>query len=233
MSLPKDSLGDRIKSQYEDRYRILLPRRTYTILRLDGKAFHSFTRWCTRPFDARLHDGLVNSVMQILPEIQGSRLAYLQSDEISILVTDLERIVTGAYFDGNLQKIVSVAASLMTAAFSRQFMEHDAPSFDCRAFIIPDPIEVVNYIIWRQKYAERNSIQMVAQAHFSPQQLHGKDCETMRQMLEECGDPWEAYPQRFRLGDVLLYPRKQHEAAWRFTEEREALRAAIPRHGYE
>lgn len=114
----RDELGDRMKKYYEDRTRITLPRRTYTIIRIDGKAFHTFTKGLTRPFD----DGLINDMDEtacyLCKNIQGAKFGFVQSDEISILITDFDKIGTDAWFDGNIQKMASIAASMATSKFN-------------------------------------------------------------------------------------------------------------------
>ena len=129
-----DELGDRIKSNFEDRTRYTLPRRTYTIIRLDGKAFHTYTKGLNKPFDDALSDDIDSAIVTLLYEIQGAVFAYTQSDEISILVTDFAKPTSCAWFDGNVQKITSVAASIMTAEFNqRRLLRHqirDKTSYD-------------------------------------------------------------------------------------------------------
>lgn len=197
----QDTLGDRMKGQYEDRTRFMLPRRTYTILRLDGKAFHTYTRGLKKPFDNDLFEDMDAAIVQLLPEIQGAVLAYTQSDEISVLVTDFAKPSTSAWFDGNLQKMVSVASSIMTAEFNQlrrmrhfetqpSFANFSLAFFDCRAFTIPDRIEVMNYFRWRQQDCVRNSVSMVAQANFSHNELHGKGQSDMHEMLHQKGVNW-------------------------------------------
>lgn len=115
----RDDLGDRMKGSYEDRTRFSLPRRTYTIIRLDGKSFHTYTRGLDKPFDFDLFEDFDNAIIAMLPDIQGAAFAYTQSDEISILLTDFDKPTTSAWFDGNLQKICSVSASLITGEFNR------------------------------------------------------------------------------------------------------------------
>jgi len=114
-----------MKGQYEDRTRFLLPRRTYTIIRLDGKAFHTYTRGLQKPFDDGLSGDIDAAIIAMLPEIQGAVFAYTQSDEVSILLTDFSLPATSAWFDGNLQKMTSVAASLITAEFNRHRLIRD------------------------------------------------------------------------------------------------------------
>src|ERR1039458_3107157 len=141
--MANDSIGDRMKSQYEDRTRIFLPRRTYTILRIDGKAFHSYCRDMDRPYDKLFMRVVDDTAREMLPELMGAEFAYVQSDEISILLTDFAKPNTEAWFDGNIQKMVSVGAAMATAHFTNfvNSLEHEGygswsgiPMFDARVF---------------------------------------------------------------------------------------------------
>lgn len=166
----RDDLGDRIKSDYENRTRYYLPRRTYVIIRIDGKSFHGYTRGLPRPFDLELMEDMDETAKSLCREINGARFAYVQSDEISILVTDFDSAQTEAWFDNNLQKMCSLSASIATAHFneaSHRGMKEVAAlaHFDSRVFTIPDPVEAYNYFVWRQQDATRNSVTMTAQAH--------------------------------------------------------------------
>lgn len=118
----KDSLGNRMKG-YENISRIYLTRRCPVIIRIDGKAFHSFTRGFKRPFDDILIKSMQETAKYLCENIQGCKLAYTQSDEISLLLVDYEKITSQAWFENNLQKIVSIAASIATLAFNKIFAE--------------------------------------------------------------------------------------------------------------
>ena len=115
--MSSDSLGDRIKG-YENAYRISLPWRMPVIIRLDGTAFHSYTRGCKRPVDQGLVDVMNETAIYLCKNIQGARLAYLQSDEISILLNNYETLQTKPWSDNNLQKMVSKSAAQASAYFS-------------------------------------------------------------------------------------------------------------------
>jgi tRNA(His) guanylyltransferase len=129
----KDQLGDRMKDFYEDRTRYKLARRTNTIIRIDGKAFHTYTKGLQRPFDQGLMEDMDKTTEYLCQNIQGAKFGYVQSDEISILITDYDDIDTHAWFDGNLQKMASIAASLATAKFNQlRIMRHMEGSDDCR-----------------------------------------------------------------------------------------------------
>ena len=204
----KDELGDRMKDFYEDRTRYKLARRTNTIIRIDGKAFHTYTKGLERPFDLGLMEDMNKTTEYLCQNIQGAKFGYVQSDEISILITDYDDISTHAWFDGNLQKMASIAASLATAKFNQLRMARFARNsgiepkyrdesyiseseiegfklamFDARVFQIPYQEEVFNYFIWRQQDATRNSISSVAQTYFSTTELKGKKTNDMQDML--------------------------------------------------
>lgn len=122
MSNKKDSLGDRMKS-YEGISRIYLTKRMPVIIRIDGKAFHSFTKGFQRPFDEILIKAMQETAKYLCKNIMGCKTAYTQSDEISLLLEDYERVETQPWFENNLQKIVSVSASMATMAFNRAFAD--------------------------------------------------------------------------------------------------------------
>lgn len=202
-----DQIGDRMKRQYEDRTRFLLPRRTYAIVRVDGKAFHTFTRGSDKPFDHSLMDDMDRAAQVLCSEMMGCRCAYGQSDEYSFLMTDFERNNTEAWFDGNIQKIVSVAASTFCEAFNTSRIANDrstGATFDARVFTIPDPIEVENYFIWRQQDATRNAILMAGYSEFSPKQMHAKNTSEVQEMLfQERQINFNDYPVRAKRGRVV------------------------------
>lgn len=195
-----DPLGDRMKGRYETRARTYLPRRTYTAIRLDGNAFHTYTRGLDKPFDLQLMEDMAATTMFLCEQIPGVRYAYTQSDEISLLVTDFARPSTEAWFDGNVQKIVSISAAMATAEFNR-LRPGRLAFFDSRVFTIPDPVEVENYFVWRQQDAMRNAVSMAAQAHFSHKALHGKSSDQMQEMLwQDAGVNFNDYPPRCKRG---------------------------------
>lgn len=194
-----DSIGLRMKAQYEDRTRYLLPRRTWTIIRVDGKAFHTFTRDACRPFDYKLMDDLDTAAKSLCAQAMGVKCAYGQSDEYSFLLTDFETPATEAWFDGNIQKIASISASIFTEAFPRS-----GANFDARVFTIPDPQEVLNYFIWRQQDATRNAILMAGNAEFSPKQMHGLNVNQVQEKLfSERGINFDDYPTCAKRGRVV------------------------------
>lgn len=221
----KDALGDRMKGHYEVRTQTLLPRRSYAVLRVDGKAFHTYTRGCERPFDVGLMQDMDSTAMALMKEVQGSRLAYVQSDEISVLFTDFDTPQTEMWFDGNVQKITSIAASAATAAFNAErtrrairdyygdwgeaLIPHvfdliQQVRFDARVFILPDSAEVENYFIWRQQDATRNSVSMAAHTYFSHNELQRVDTAGQQELLFSKGVNWNDYPAGFKRGRCVI-----------------------------
>ncbi len=237
----RGSLGDRMKKQYEDRTRTKLPRRTYTIIRLDGVHFHTYTKGFRRPFDHVLMGVLDRATIDLCHIVDGIKFAYVQSDEVSLLLTDFTNPTTESWFDGNIQKLVSVSASTLTAYFN-EYMGRVKPeqrykplaTFDSRVFTIPDSTEVENYFIWRQQDWVRNSIQAVAQSLYSPKQLHKKNNNELQEMIFQKGVNWNNYPIPIKRGRIV----KKHESkGWTidneipiFTQDKNYLRSLIPKY---
>ena len=196
-------IGDRMKKNYEDISRAYLMRRTPVILRLDGRAFHSLLAKAKKPYDEDFAGSMLEAVGYLAEEIQGFKCAYVQSDEVNILITDYDALQTQGWFDYNLSKMVSISAAVMSLRFNYSYETENAV-FDCRAFNIPRE-EVVNCFLWRMLDWQRNSIEMFARAHFSHSQLHGKSQVDMHEMLHGIGKNWTTdVPLRFRNGTWLI-----------------------------
>lgn len=226
-----DDLGNRMKTQYEYPARFYLPKKTYTICRIDGKAFHTMTRGLERPYSVALMDAMDLTGMALCEQLQGSMFAYVQSDEISVLLSDIKDDNTEPWFNGNVQKMASVSASIATAAFNDTNFKHAGVGlrpalFDSRVFTIPDPFEVYNYFLWRQKDAIRNSIQMIGQHYFSPRKLHGVSCEQIKHLLNENYPEWKKYSNDdFMVGRFI--EKKCLKRAVEYTDKRTGEKCCI------
>ena len=224
----KDALGDRMKDAYEDRTRTYLPRRTYSIIRIDGKCFGSYTRGLERPFDMGLIQDMDDTAAYLCKNIQGAKFAFVQSDEISVLLTDFDKINTSAWFDGNIQKMASIVASMATAEFNRLrmvrmvnesisvdggivsirpymsiLMNMKPAMFDARIFSIPSKTEVGNYFLWRQQDTTRNSISSVAQSLYSHKELMNKNMSEQQEMIFQKGINWNDYDAKLKRGRLI------------------------------
>ena len=229
MGKKTDSLGDRMKC-YEGVPRHFLTRRVPVIIRIDGKAFHTFTRGFDKPFDAILMNAMQSTMQYLCENIQGCVFGYTQSDEITLVLTDYAKLTTDAWFGYNVQKMTSIAASMATFAFNRAFQElayafmlncnghceegsteftlckaysraiNRGAMFDARVFSVPKD-EVCNCLIWRQQDAVRNSIEGVGQAYFSANELHKKSTNMIQEMLFQThGINWNDFPVECKRG---------------------------------
>lgn len=199
-----DGLGDRMKG-YEEAARTSLPRRLPVVIRVDGKAFHTFTRGLQRPFDPGFVDAMDEVALALCGEVEGAAFAYVQSDEVSVLVHNYRRLKTQPWFDNQVQKVVSVAASVaaavMTSQWPRVFGAGGArlAFFDARAFVLPEA-EVANYFLWRQRDATRNSVQMLARSLYSHAACEDKDNAALQEMCFQKGQNWNDLPVHLRRG---------------------------------
>jgi tRNA(His) 5'-end guanylyltransferase len=211
----KDELGRRIKNYYEDALRVYLPRKSYVVVRVDGRAFHTFTRDLERPYSRRLAAALDAAALVLAKEMIGCRLAYGQSDEYSFLLTDVGSESVPLWFDGNVQKIASVSASVFTAAFARAFVSSAPATFDARVLCIPQAAEVEKYFIWRQLDASANSLNMLAGAHYTHAELLGRTEAEKHELLYAKGLNWAKEPVDFKRGRVL---RRDEAGEWMVDE---------------
>ena len=234
----KDSLGDRMKNYYENAYRMYLTRRTPVIIRIDGCHFHTFTRGMKKPYDMVLKKAMWNTAIYLCEHIQNARLAYVQSDEISILLVDYNKFTTSAWFDNNIQKMASVSASMATMAFNKSFVEEsedasqypswylsekefrmyrekwDSATFDSRVFNIPES-EVCNYFIWRQQDATRNSIETLGRCYFSQKELNGVNCNGIQdKLMTEKEVNWNDAPVFFKRGACVKRIESEDSSGW-------------------
>lgn len=215
-----DDLGNRMKEYYESIPKTKLMRRCPVILRIDGKAFHTFARGFQKPFDGVLVKTMQETMKYLCENIQGCVLGYTQSDEITLVLVDYKKFTSQAWFDYEVQKMCSIAASMATMKFNKFFRDNvgdylyenydeqyltdyietlqnavdKGAMFDCRCFNIPKE-EVTNCIYWRQLDASRNSIQMVGQANFLHKELQNKSCNDIQDMLMvQKGINWNDLP---------------------------------------
>lgn len=207
-----DPFGDKVKELESASAKVVLDENQPICVRLDGKAFHTFTRGLARPFDARLSKAMVDT-MNYLVEKTDARLGYTQSDEIT-LVYFKTAPHQQTYFGSRVQKLTSVLASMATAKFNHE-MSKNIPEksdvfafFDCRVWNVPTLQDVADVMIWRQDDAIKNSISMAAHAEFGDKKIFGKNSKEKIDMLKEVGIDWSAYPDFFKSG---TYAMKKHK----------------------
>lgn len=231
--MDRSDLATRMKEYYEGIPKTRLMRRTPVAIRIDGKAFHTFTKGFNKPFDEILIKSMQETMKYLCENIQGCVLGYTQSDEITLILVDYKKLNSSAWFDYEVQKMCSIAASMATMAFNKAFecfvydwrmnnylsMDEDwyknlnkiyrnaiakSAMFDARVFNIPKE-EVTNLIYWRQLDATINSIQMVGQANFSHNELQDKSCNMIQDMLmTQKGINWNNLPTHQKRGSCCI-----------------------------
>lgn len=223
MAHNEGQLADRMKG-YEEVARTSFPRRMPLIIRVDGKAFSKLTAKYKKPGQPFNGDfvQIMNEVAKALcQEIQGAKMAYVQSDEASVLVHGYEKFESSPWYDNQCQKIVSVSAAIAAATFTLNSWKLCSTTeatgkedftpvyFDARAFVLPEH-DVANYFLWRQQDATRNSVQMLARSHFSHKECEGKSCEMMKVMLCEKNVKWDDLPGGLRRGRIVIKRPEEH-----------------------
>ena len=208
-----DALGDRIKENYENITRYKLMRRSYTIIRLDIVAAHTFTKGFDKPFDDFFIDSMNETAKFLCSKIMGIKCAYTQSDEITLIIVDFEKLESQSWFDNNLQKMCSVSAGMASAKFNEEFNKRNPnlnrlAFFDARVFQVPTRSEAMNTLLFRQNDAVRNSISMLAQSLYSHKELHGKNSDQLQELSFQKGYNWnnlEGGKKRGRLIKKVTY----------------------------
>jgi tRNA(His) guanylyltransferase len=217
-----NSLEDRMKS-YEVVSNTVLQKKIPVLCRVDGKGFGNFTKQlksdANSPWSRCFYESMIDAAIAGCKEIQGCKMAYVQSDEISFLITDMDSEKTESYFGYKTRKMNSVIASTVSLEFYASIIEKDnrlkkdRPRFDSRVWNLPLD-EVVNCFVWRQQDAIRNSVQMLGRYHFSHRECNGKSVDDLRAMLIENDTPWENIAPPYKKGVVIAKKSVKKESSY-------------------
>lgn len=199
--MPQRTLGQRMR-ELQLASEIVLPKNN-NILQLDGKSFSKYTKNFVAPFDVKFIDAMDVVAAEVLKAIPGSAFAYVQSDEINILLKPASDIDEKGFYGNRQVKLVSLAAATASVAFSRMFPEFEPALFDARVFTMPDETAVHDFFVWRQRDCVRNSVSMVAGEFFSPKKLDGVKTKDRLKMLDAIGQSWDDYPAGQRTGRIV------------------------------
>ncbi len=198
-------LGTKQKA-IESKFKHYLIDDMYTVVRLDGRAFHTFTRGLKKPFDDSLIECMENTTKALIKQFHAS-LGYTQSDEITLVFSNKKELP----FGGVYSKILSTTASYASSFFIKQVSLHlpqkvdMVPTFDSRVVQYAHIDGVLENLLWRETDATRNSLSMLAQANFSQKQLHGKGRKAIHDMLHGIGVNWNDLPDNKKRGSYF-YP---------------------------
>ena len=235
---------DKRMKDYETVSKTRLTKRMPVVIRVDGRAFHTFTKGFNKPYDELLCSCMQETMEYLCENIQGCVLGYTQSDEITLILVDYDNIDKSAWFDYEVQKICSVVSSMSTMKFNKLFerkvtefisnkpdeitqdeyvnlcSRYDnainmGAMFDTRCFNVPEN-DICNAIIWRQRDAEKNSISSLGQAYFKQKELNGKKSNDIQDMLMlQKNINWNNVPTKFKRGSACI----KTEDGWKIDNE--------------
>lgn len=228
----EQTLGERMK-EYEFVTRNYLTNRVPIIIRIDGKAFHKFTKGLDKPCDKIFMEAMEQTTIELCKQVQGTVMGYTQSDEISLVLMNTSNKNSELWFNNNLSKIISVSASIATTAFNKAFYEGCAKNdwgedlkkqmfyadkffeanFDSRAFNIPEE-EIINYFIWRQRDCQKNAVNSAARTLFSHKALQNLNQTQLKEkmLVEKEIDFDRYYKDKFKNGMVIV--KEDKERRW-------------------
>ena len=205
----KTALGDRMKS-YES---VSTSRKAFKgqplMVRLDGKAFHTFTKGLKRPYDLALTELMQDTTAALVDRFQAT-VGYTQSDEITLVWYVAPDSDSQYPFDGRFQKLESLCASFCSVYFNSKLPTYlpekvgQLPTFDARAFVLPTLTEAYHGILWRQNDCTKNAISMAAQSMFSHKALQEKNGSEMQEMMwSKHSVNFNDYPYYFKRGTFV------------------------------
>lgn len=216
-------------------HEVMLPQHTYAAVRVDGKNFSKATRTLRKdtPFNDEFSDRMEETARALLTHVEGAFLAYVGSDEVSVLFQDLGE-ATEKWFGGRVQKIASVSASIATAAFNAggtPFESDKFAFFDSRVFDLgPDVTLVEEYLKARRASFVKNSVSMVSAHYFTHREVQGVSTRGRIEMLADDGHPWEEFAARDRFGTVFFKAKELRLVEFDLggeTHQTEAVRTVV------
>src|SRR5688572_6333212 len=158
------------------------------LARLDGRAFHTFTRDLQRPYEPGMSRSMVETARFLVQETTAA-VGYTQSDEITLAWFEPSQSPSEYAFDGRFQKLASVLAGMASSRFCQLIAKElpakvdEVPHFDCRVWQVPTLADAADVLIWREDDATKNSITMAAGAYYNDRELHGKNSSQKQEML--------------------------------------------------
>lgn len=207
-SMSQDDLGDRMK-MYEKQeagrhFMPLIP----VVARLDGRAFHSFTKGLIQPYDERLMKCMVNTTKALVQQTNAV-IGYRQSDEITLIWPGADKLEE-VWFGGRVQKMCSLLAAIATIEFNAQVRQllppayaSKSPVFDCRVWQVPDEVEATNVLVWRENDAVKNSIMAMALSVAGHKAVFGKKQAEQLDIIHRGGQNWNQSPDWAKRGTYV------------------------------
>lgn len=196
--------GKKFKQYEKDSFRYL-PENTHAVIRFDGKNFSTFTKRFAKPYDEQFMSVMDEVTRKVAATIPGAVLGYTQSDEISIVFSDLQDKRSQMWFGGRVEKMLTIGAATVTALFI-QALKFDGvgaiPVFDARVHTLADVAEVEEYVRWRRFDSQKNAVTMAANVLHSHRELMGISSKERSKLLENTD--YEVLPEGFYNGRISL-----------------------------
>ena len=235
----------------------LLPN-SYVIVMLDGRSFsHMIKNKFLKPFDDNFIRMMNETAEYVCKNVQGCKFAFVQSDEISLVLTDFDTPTTDAFFSNRLCKLQSIIASLATAKFNqlmtsyhfdKMWDEGYAPDlsvdnicnkieelplyqFDCKCWNVPTYNDVFAWLLYRQNDCIKNSKQQTAQTCLPHKELLGKNTDEQIALLKETkGIDWTLFPNDRKYGRFIWKEEVQlvSDDGYQYTRHMWKTHAAYP-----
>jgi len=177
------------------------------LARLDGRAFHTFTRDLRRPYEPGMSTAMIETTRYLVHEMT-ALIGYTQSDEITLAWYEPSQSLSDYAFDGRFQRFASVLAGMASARFCQLVVEHlpakvrETPHFDCRVWQVPALQDAADVFVWREDDATKNSITMAAGALLGPR-ARRQALGHKQDMLWQKGVNWNDFPSFFKRGTYL------------------------------
>ena len=215
--MSKNHLADPSATLFKERelqWRTVLPENSLVGVRLDGKAFHTFTRQFAKPYDIMFMDAMDKTGMFVLDNlITGALFGYVQSDEITLFFTDKSAPEAQLLYAGKVEKILSTSASTASVGFLRAMPEvNGLPVFDARVFLIESAEELARYLDWRRMDARKNAITMASEHVAGAKRLDA--VPTRERLALLAGTEWETLPEGFLYGRLLTREVFEETVTW-------------------
>lgn len=231
--------------ELRSKYDIVLPKKRYVMAMIDGRSFSSLIKKKFKlPFDDYFIELMNETAKYVCENVSGCKFAYVQSDEITFVLTDFEDETTEPFFGNRLCKLQSIIPSMASAKFNRMLFENiitspcdpismfdmlaDTPlvTFDCKVWSVDNFNDVMAYYIWRQNDCVRNSILQTAQTFFSKKEVLNIKCEGLIDKLkEEKNIDWNDFDDGVKYGRFIYKVKK-----YKYVE---ALHKEVERRSWE
>lgn len=201
----------------------LMPN-SYVIIMLDGRSFSKIIKNnFEKPFDDKFINYMNETAKHLAKSIEGVKFGYVQSDEISLVLTDFDTETTDSFFANRLSKILSISASIASSFFNKliindliknssskeeiiKSMENlKLCEFDCKSWNVPSYNDVFAWFLYRQNDCIKNSKSQTAQTYYTHKQLFKLNTDQqIEKLLQEKNINWNDFDNGKKYGRFIV-----------------------------